>query len=572
MHTEYTINKLLLASNSTFSRSVMELLISITRIVLFMHSLFLAKLNPLQRDELLQRLWDSQKGMCFICEQEINLKLHKDTLDIDHVEPLKNGGKDDQTNFALTHLSCNRSKQASDLRVARVLAQFDKINKECSKMNRIPNLDDIFKKYGGAKYDLKMIVNEEMADYSFPELKDNTIHHSHIYKDDLSGMQYFFAKLPISYLFHDDRINPRSIGSRVSGLVGEFFKKRPQLSIALGWISTTEQDNNVRVKVFDGQHKVAAQVLLGVKEIPIRIFINPDPEVLITTNTNAGTKYSQVAFDKSVQRHLGSSIYRDRVRQYQREHGLGEEDYSFSEKDLVRHFKGDSREMKKDILDSTRDEISHNTENKLMAYVDFAGRAKEKPISYSTIEKTFYSFFIYKDLLESLLSYTAEGGENPRDLEKSQIIKLMNIIADEIYVGKFDFSIGTNRIESNLQKGEQIPEDHLIAYRLSREEVLYNWLYYVRQIVKNYFIMLGNPINEEKLFQYRFPEPLWEIVRIFIHNLKQLPVWVNHELSASAFGGKQNNAFWQTIFETGKSPSGQQVLSSKLNLMDMIKE
>ena len=37
------------------------------------------------------------------------------------------------------------------------------------------------------------------------------------------------------------------------------------------------------------------------------------------------------------------------------------------------------------------------------------------------------------------------------------------------------------------------------------------------------------------------------------------------------FGGKQNSEFWQKIFEDGKTPQGQQVLSAPLNLMEMIK-
>jgi hypothetical protein len=35
---------------------------------------------------------------------------------------------------------------------------------------------------------------------------------------------------------------------------------------------------------------------------------------------------------------------------------------------------------------------------------------------------------------------------------------------------------GTARIENQIQKGGDIPEPHLIAYRLSREEILYSWL------------------------------------------------------------------------------------------------
>lgn len=537
-----------------------------------MGSLYLSSLSMEQRGELERRLWNSQKGIYFICEREIDLKLHQNAIDIDHVEPIKTGGKDDPSNFALTHSSCNRSKQASDLRVARVLVRFNTIREECNKSNRGPNLSDIFKDYEGAKYDLSMHLDGNLCKISFPELGNNDVFSSPLYKDDLSGLSYFFAKIPIAYLFHDDRINPRAIGGGLAGLTEEFFKRRPQLHVSLGWILLEEKNNKGRIRIFDGQHKAAAQVLLGVKELPVRVFLNPDRDVLLTTNTNAGTTLRQVAFDKSVQRHLGSALYLDRVERYQKERNIKDDVYSFSEKDLVKHFKGESKEMKRYILDAVRGSITHHIENRLKDYVDFGGRGKEKPLSYSTIEKTFYSFFIYQELLETPLDYRMEEGENPRELEKDQILSLMNIVAGEIYISKFDPTIGTHRIENRIQKGEKIPEDHFRAHRLSREEIIYNWLKYIQQIVKNYFIMLGNPINEDRLFQYKLPQPLWDRVSIFIRNFKQLPVWINTELSLSVFGGKQNYEYWQTIFETGKSPQGQQVLTTPLNLMEMIKE
>jgi hypothetical protein len=60
-------------------------------------------------------------------------------------------------------------------------------------------------------------------------------------------------------------------------------------------------------------------------------------------------------------------------------------------------------------------------------------------------------------------------------------------------------------------------------------------------------------------------------MRKFLTSLSELPVWVNTDLSDSVFGGKQNNNFWKTIFETGKTPQGMQVLSKPINLIDMIK-
>ncbi len=534
-----------------------------------MASLFLNKLSTPERQSLETKLHTIQKGHCFICESDIDLIIHKGQLDIDHVVPLKVGGKDEESNFALTHASCNRSKQASNLEVARILRRFTRLKESLEAENRTPNLGDVLHAAGGGSNNLTFEIKNDEIRYSFPHLDDNSISSTKIFQDDLSGFRYFFAKLPIQYLAHDNHINPRSIGSNISKLVEEFFQKRPQLHVPLGWIKSA--GNESAIHVFDGQHKAAAQIMLGIKSLPVRVFIDPDPDTLITANTNAGTTLKQVAFDKSVQRHLGSTLYRDRIARFQKNSGKNEDFLGFSEKDLIDHFKGQSREVKRYILDALRDGVTSNPENKLKDFIDFGGRGKERPLSYSTIEKTFYSFFVYQEVLETPIDYKMDEDENPRSVEIRQIVNLMNIIAEELYIGKFDTEIGTDKIESRIQKGDTFGHEHLRAYRMSKEEILYNWLQYVGQIARQYFIMQGKPDPQGRLFQFVFPAQVWENIRKFIHNLSNLPIWVSADLSETVFGGKQNNSYWKSIFETGSTPQGMVVLTNPINLIDMIK-
>lgn len=535
-----------------------------------MASLYLNGLTSEERDELRKKLHEAQGGKCFICDSAIDLVVHANAIDVDHVEPLKGGGKDHPDNFALTHASCNRSKQASDLRVARVLARFDRIRSEAADGGRGPNLSDVLAAHGGAKHELTFEVVGDEVRYSFSETGDVQVRTVPLYEDRLSGLKSFFVQVPIEYLHHDDRINPRGIGGSLARLVEEFHRKRPQLHVSLGWVST--DGGRFPIKVFDGQHKATAQVLLGTRKMPVRVFVDPDPDVLLTANTNAGTTLRQVAFDKSVQRRLGSALFHDRLARYRKERSLPDDALTFSERDLVNHFKGESREMKRYVLDSVRDAVTHDVDNKLRDFIEFGGKAQDKPLSYSTVEKTFYSFFIYPDVLDTPLDWRAEEQANPRDLEVSQIVRLMNIIAEEIYIDQFDLVAGTSRLENRVSKGEDVNGAHLRAFRMGKEEILYVWLRYVRQIVQGYFNMMGTPIDEKRLFQYPFPEPLWERIRTYVANLAKLPLWLNRELAATAFGGKQTYEFWQTVFETAKTPQGQQMLAAPINLMEMIKE
>ena len=77
-------------------------------------------------------------------------------IDIDHIIPTRDNGKDDPSNFALTLASYNRSKQAADLRIARVLARFDRIKEVADSDDRGANLNDVLKAYGGAQNDLRI--------------------------------------------------------------------------------------------------------------------------------------------------------------------------------------------------------------------------------------------------------------------------------------------------------------------------------------------------------------------------------------------------------------------------------
>jgi hypothetical protein len=384
-------------------------------------------------------------------------------------------------------------------------------------------------------------------------------------------MESFFVKLPIEYVHHDDRINPRSIGSNIRGLIEEFMQKRPLLHTGLAWWAPEGQESCGAVKLFDGQHKAAAQILLGARDILVRIFVEPDVDVLLQANTNAGGKLRQVAFDTAVLRHLGSSLYADRVKRYRSMRGLDDNDYSFSEQDLVRFFRGERREMERYIIDAQRDAITHDPENSLLEFVEWAGKGADRPLAYTTIERSFFREFLYKTALETPIDAGMEQGTNPRLLERKQMVRVMSMFADVFFIGQWDPELGGRRVENRLQAGERIPEGHLRAWRVAREEVLANVMRWMRLVIANYFAFTGKVVPEDKQLHIPLPDQLWDRLRNFLESLARLPCWVDPGLSTTVFGPKQNLDYWEKIFQTGRAPSDIQVLAAPLDLNEMIR-
>lgn len=518
------------------------------------------------RIQLIAKLHKIQGGICFIGGEALDLTTDK--LEIDHIIPRAKGGKDDENNYALTCEFHNRNKSDSDLRIARCIAKYDVIKEQYGDLgpNR-PNLGDFLNEMGGGKYEISADVNNSTLTFSLPELGINkrTIP---VFHDKLSNMYSAYLELPIEYIFHDERINPRAVGARLRGLIKEFLEGRPQLQVALAWGEV--KNGKLKVQVFDGQHKSVSQMLLGSKTVLVRLFLNPDINILLEANTNAGTLLRQVEFDKATQRFLGSQIFWEKVDEYRKATKRSDDDLNFSEKDLMNFFKGEHREIRKYIIDDVRVGVIHHPQNRLKTYIEFSGRGKDKPLSYSTIEKTFFSSFIHKEPLLSPMNFRLEVGENPRELGKSQLVELMNILADEIYENNYDFDAGTDKIEEKIRKGEIINDGHLRAIRMSKEEVVYNWVRYIHNLIKRYYLMSGKVIEDDELFEQKFPPELWDLIRKLIRNLAALPLWINHSLSTTVFGGKQSNDFWKHIFDTGKTQSGQLVLAKPLNLDDLL--
>ncbi len=530
-----------------------------------MHSPTLDKMSKEERLSLEQRLFDRQEGFCFICQKKIELGLNE--LAVDHIKPLSNGGKDEEINFALTHSSCNCSKNDSNLEIARSIYRVKNVQTEISQReHRDANLDDILKTVDGAKLDFQYTDTGNSIKYTFDRINDSTIYESPIFTDTLSGERTCFVELPLSYIFHDHEINPRGINSTISKLIKEFYSGNPQLHTCLARIK------DKKVCIFDGQHKAIAQIVLGAQKLLVRIFLNPDFGRLRETNKRAGSELRQVAFDKRILTQLNSAQYNEKIKEYQSSHNLSEDDFSFSETDVAEYFKGDK--IRTYITDNLKENIVKSPNNELIQFIDFEGRGKDLPISYNAFSKTFLSLFIDT---KKILTVPLESDNNPRNLEKEQLIRLENLIAETLYKGKYKTEAGVDKIESKIIAGKdaEISDSHLVCVRLSREHIMYAWLKKLGEIIETNFYANGNAAavkdgNGKNLFKTEFSEQLWTNIKNYLLNLSEIPLWRDRKKASSTFNGNPGNSYWENIFNTGKDDNGVELIPGGIHANSIV--
>ena len=137
-------------------------------------------------------------------------------------------------------------------------------------------------------------------------------------------------------------------------------------------------------------------------------------------------------------------------------------------------------------------------------------------------------------------------------------------------IGRWNFDTPVPKIEQKVRDGDPISEKHLAAHRITREEILHATLEYVGAVIKNYYAYTGEYLDEERLMHVKHPEALWERIREFLANLRNLPCWVDKTLSGTAFGSKQTRDYWMTIYKTGVAPTGTRVLTEPISIQKMI--
>jgi hypothetical protein len=249
-----------------------------------------------------------------------------------------------------------------------------------------------------------------------------------LYTCPATKWKYFYATVPVDVIDSDDETD-QAIGLQPRYLIPEkvfelyrHFQRHPVLQPSLGRVV------NARLKLFDGQHKIAGLLWTGRREFEVKVYLSCDVRLLNQTNISAHDKFAQTRFYSSIMvMKLGTQFGKD-FEDYKKD----ENEAVKSEAGFLRWLSGrDGFTKKADRTEQFRsylyNSVLENAANKVSKYLSASNKStNEKPLTIDMLGKSLFACFMYREPVEENMTTDVYK----RESEVENVIALMNMLHD----------------------------------------------------------------------------------------------------------------------------------------------
>ena len=440
------------------------------------------------------------KVRCFVNDHPIDNEVE---IDYHHIKPFSQGGPTEVSNLApVCH---EHHKRIGALSIEEFRA---KLGMEEFFNNPQPRrLDDVIEKRSD-KYAKAIKTEISNAGEQINLFLENRIEPLvlPLFKCPSTDYKYFYITLPIQYIKNDynpeggrDQIQPRPLEMKRLWKLYRHLLTHTQLSPAICRLV------NDKILLFDGQHKSAAQIWAGRKEIECKVYIDPDVKVLKETNLTAHDDLRQMPFFTSVLINKWADLFREEWEEYVQIKGKKSETGFIAFLVEKGKHKAEALNM---IRSNIYDSILEDKDSLISEYIAERNRTRKNPLSIHALKQTIFKHFITSPPLD----IDFEDSDELREFERKNVVRLMNILAQETLKNKWNPD--TN------------DDWHRVAERIYVAGSLKAWTGMLRDVVAQ-ILGLYDERERSTILLREIHEDKWGIVQGRIIRLFDHKVWVD---------------------------------------------
>lgn len=350
-----------------------------------------------------------------------------DQVHFDHIRAFAEGGETSLNNIAPMSAETNRAKGTLPLADYRVKRRLDEFFRRGDRLT-LAHLLAFLKESGDVKCYGQVIEADESD--GWVELRSASGSHKHrLYKCPATEWKYFYATMPVDLIESDDEsdegcgLQPRYLIPEKVFELYRHFQQHPVLQPSVRRIV----DN--RLKLFDGQHKIAGLLMGGRREFEVKVYLTCDIHLLNRTNISAHDKFAQTRFYSSIMvMKLGSMFGAD----FEKYKGDESEDVK-SEAGFLKWLALHDASMTKKADRTAQfrsylyNSVIQHAENKASNFISASNKStNEKPLTIDMLSKSIFACFMYRKPVEENMATEAFK----RSAEIENVVALLNMLHD----------------------------------------------------------------------------------------------------------------------------------------------
>jgi len=450
-----------------------------------------------------QQLLPDGSLRCFISGDIIS---GHDEIEFDHIQPYSKDGDTSTANIRIVLKKHNRRKSDQSLYEVRDNIRLERLfesKKNNIKLQDILELKEVERKNTHTTQNGESIsVDDGQTSRAFP-----------LFQDGILGVAYFYGRIPVAWLENDDQegLQPRVIDYKRLISIRDHLKNHPQLAPSIARLL----DN--RLKLFDGQHKLAAQVLNNHSEVDVKVYISPENQegskrlfdALMITNLEAHSKLKQVPFYTSTLLDRLSVIYKEFLEEFISTKSAE----NHTEENFVHFLATQKQFTKSEAKEMLRSAIKNSAldGSKLNVYVAEASKDASYPVTIDLLNKTLFPSTLY--LEPSSAKFTSEN--DYRNAEAQNFADVMALMVLEACLDNWVQNV----------KGKTLTNEQLKARRIWHKGSVLTWSPYLKSILYFALHAMTNEEREKLLYRPPITSHQQEIISTCLKRLFSHPMW-----------------------------------------------
>lgn len=348
-----------------------------------------------------------------------------DQVQFDHIHAYAEGGETDLNNIAPMSAETNRAKGTlalADYRVKRRLGKFFLRGDRLTLAHLLAFLKESgdIKSYG-------QVIDAAESD-GWVDLDSASGSNKHrLYTCPATGWKYFYATVPVDLIESDDEsdhtcgLQPRYLIPEKVFELYRHFQGHPVLQPSVGRVVGN------RLKLFDGQHKIAGLLMGGRREFEVKVYLTCDIHLLNQTNISAHDKFAQTRFYSSIMVMKLGSMFGADFEEYKKDESEGSKSEAGFLKWLARRDAGVTKKADRNaqFRSYLYNSVIEHADNKASKYISASNKStNEKPLTIDMLSKSIFACFMYREPVEENMATEVFK----RTVEIENVVALLNML------------------------------------------------------------------------------------------------------------------------------------------------